>query len=192
MADKELDFKIIEEVNNIKFPIFDVSLTKKAAPNEKEGNYVSIKSPDWVSAVVETERASFGDKFVMVSQYRHGVNMILTEFPCGMVEEGETPLDAILRECEEEIGLDKNKILEIKKLYETNPNPAFMNNKMTCYYIKIESISSEQKLDENEFVKKTLLDEHRVESIINFPETSVMMKYAWEKYKSQRGANGNF
>lgn len=181
--DKELSFEVLEEVNNIEFPIFDVSLTKKVAPNGKEGNYVSIKSPDWVSAVVETERASFDERFVMVSQYRHGANKVLIEFPCGMVEEGETPLDAILRECEEEIGLDKSKVLEIKKLYEANPNPAFMNNKMTCYYIKVESVSSEQNLDENEFVKKTPLDERRVENIMNFPETSIMMKYAWEKYK---------
>ena len=183
MTDKELSFEVLEEVDNIKFPIFDVSLTKKIAPNEKEGNYVSIKSPDWVSAIVVTEKASFRERFVMVSQYRHGENKILTEFPCGMVEEGETPIDAILRECEEEIGLDKNKILEIKKLYEANPNPAFMNNKMICYYIKVESVNSEQKLDENEFVKKVFFDIDTVESTMKLPETSIMMKYAWEKYK---------
>ena len=152
-------------------------------PNKKEGNYVSIKSPDWVSAIVETEKASFRERFVMVSQYRHGENKILTEFPCGMVEEDETPIDAILRECEEEIGLDKNKILEIKKLYEANPNPAFMNNKMTCYYIKVESVNSEQKLDENEFVKKVFYDIDKVESTMKHSETSIMMKHAWEKYK---------
>lgn len=183
MADKELSFEVLEEINNMKFPIFDVSLTKKVAPNGKEGNYVSIKSPDWVSAVVEIENFSFDEKFIMVSQYRHGENKVLTEFPCGMVEKGETPLDAILRECEEEIGLDKNKVLEIKKLYEANPNPAFMNNKMTCYYIKAESIGSEQKLDENEFLKKARFDSYRVENIMKLPETSIMMKHAWEKYK---------
>lgn len=179
MADKELSFEVLEEVDNIKFPIFDVSLTKKVAPNKKEGNYVSIKSPDWVSAIVET----VGGSFIVVSQYRHGVNNVLTEFPCGIVEDGETPLDAILRECEEEIGLDKNKILEIKKLYEANPNPAFMDNKMTCYHIKVEVCYSDQKLDENEFIKRDFLSYSRVESIMNFPETSIMMKHAWEKYK---------
>lgn len=126
MADKNLNFEVLEEVDSTKFPIFDVSLTKKVAPNGKEGNYVSIKSPDWVSAIVETEKAPFGEKFVMVSQFRHGLNKVLIEFPCGIVEEGESSLDAILRECEEEIGLDRNKVLEVKKLYEANPNPAFI------------------------------------------------------------------
>lgn len=184
MADKNLNFEVLEEVDNTEFPIFNVSLTKKVAPNGKEGNYVSIKSPDWVSAIVEVEKDSWrGEKFVMVSQFRHGLNKIITEFPCGMVEEGETPLDAILRECEEEIGLDKNKILEIKKLYEANPNPAFMNNKMTCYYIKVETINSEQNLDENEFVKKVFFYATQVENVMDLPETSVMMKLAWENYK---------
>ena len=179
MADKELSFEVLEEVDNIKFPIFDVSLTKKMSPNKEEGNYVSIKSPDWVSAIVET----IGRSFIVVSQYRHGVNTVLTEFPCGIVEDGETPLDAILRECEEEIGLDKNKILEIKKLYEANPNPAFMDNKMTCYYIKVETINSEQNLDENEFIKKVFFYANQVEDTMDLPETSVMMKLAWENYK---------
>ena len=43
MADKNLNFEVLEEVDSTKFPIFDVSLTKKVAPNGKEGNYVSIK-----------------------------------------------------------------------------------------------------------------------------------------------------
>lgn len=184
MADKELSFEVLEEVDNTKFPIFDVSLTKKVAPNGKEGNYVSIKSPDWVSAIVEVEKDSWrGEKFVMVSQFRHGLNKVLTEFPCGMVEEGESSLDAILRECEEEIGLDRNKVLEVKKLYEANPNPAFMNNKMTCYYIKVEAINSEQNLDENEFIKKVFFYAAQVEDTMDLPETSVMMKLAWENYK---------
>lgn len=184
MADKNLNFEVIEEVDNTEFPIFDVSLTKKVAPNGKEGNYVSIKSPDWVSAIVEIEKDSWcGGKFVMVSQFRHGLNKILTEFPCGMVEEGESSLDAILRECEEEIGLDRNKVLEVKKLYEANPNPAFMNNKMTCYYIKVETINSEQNLDENEFIKKIFFYTTQVENVMDLPETSVIMKLAWENYK---------
>ena len=186
MADKNLNFEVLEEVDNTEFPIFDVSLTKKVAPNGKEGNYVSIKSPDWVSAIVEVEKDSWrGEKFVMVSQFRHGLNKVVTEFPCGMVEEGESSLDAILRECEEEIGLDRNKVLEVKKLYEANPNPnpAFMNNKMTCYYIKVETINSEQNLDENEFIKKVFFYATQVENVMDLPETSVMMKLAWENYK---------
>ena len=58
-----------------------------------------------------------------------------------------------------------------------------MNNKMTCYYIKVESVNSEQKLDENEFVKKAFYDIDKVESTMKHPETSIMMKHAWEKYK---------
>ena len=54
---------------------------------------------------------------------------------------------------------------------------------MTCYYIKVEVCYSDQKLDENEFIKRDFLSYSSVEAIMNFPETSIMMKHAWEKYK---------
>ena len=34
-----------------------------------------------------------------------------------------------------------------------------------------------------EFIKRDFLPYSRVESIMNFSETSIMMKHAWEKYK---------
>jgi 8-oxo-dGTP pyrophosphatase MutT (NUDIX family) len=169
-------------------PIFDVVEESKKAPNGKNGTYVKIKAPNWVSAVVERTQADFCERFVMTAQHRHGVDEVLTEFPCGMVEEGETALDAILRECEEEIGLDRSKVLEIKKLYEANPNPAFMDNKMTCFYIKVEGLcNNQQSLDENEFVEKRYCSDSQVENIMKLPNTSVMMKLAWEEYKNKVG-----
>ena len=54
---------------------------------------------------------------------------------------------------------------------------------MTCYYIKVETINSEQNLDENEFVKKVFFYATQIENVMDLPETSVMMKLAWENYK---------
>lgn len=167
-------------------PIFDVVNENKKAPNGKNGTYVKIKAPNWVSAIVTRTCADYNERFVMTAQYRHGVDKVMEEFPCGMVEEGESPLDAILRECEEEIGLDKNKILQIRKLYESNPNPAFMDNKMTCYYIEVEgSCRQQQKLDENEFIEVRYRSDSQVENIMSSSDTSIMMKHAWAEYKSK-------
>jgi ADP-ribose pyrophosphatase len=139
-----------------------------------------------VSAIVTRTCADYNERFVMTAQYRHGVDKVMEEFPCGMVEEGESPLDAILRECEEEIGLEKDKILQIRKLYESNPNPAFMDNRMTCYYIEVEgSCRQQQKLDENEFIEVRYRTDSQIENIMRSPDTSVMMKYAWAEYKSR-------
>lgn len=167
-------------------PIFDVVNENKKAPDGKNGTYVKIEAPNWVSAIVARTCADYNERFVMTAQYRHGVDKVMEEFPCGMVEEGESPLDAILRECEEEIGLEKDKILQIRKLYESNPNPAFMDNKMTCYYIEVEgTCRQQQNLDENEFIEVRYHTDSQVENIMKSPDTSVMMKYAWAEYKSK-------
>ena len=40
---------------------------KNMDANRKEGNYVSIKSPDWVAAIVEVEKDSWrGEKFAKI------------------------------------------------------------------------------------------------------------------------------
>lgn len=186
--DNKLKFELLGDLQTVLHtPIFDVVDENKKAPNGKNGTYVKIKAPNWVSAIVTRTFADYfayyNERFVMTAQYRHGVNKVMEEFPCGMVEEGESPLDAILRECEEEIGLDRSKILQIRKLYEANPNPAFMDNKMTCYYIEVEGFCRQQNLDENEFIEVRYRTDSQVENIMNSPDTSVMMKYAWEKYK---------
>ena len=185
--DNKLKFELWNDPQTmLHTPIFDVVGENKKAPNGKNGTYVKIKAPNWVSAIVTRTQADFCERFVMTAQYRHGVNKVMEEFPCGMVEEGESPLDAILRECEEEIGLDRSKILQITKLYESNPNPAFMDNKMTCYYIEVEgTCRQQQNLDENEFIEVRYHTDSQVENIMKSPDTSIMMKHAWAEYKSK-------
>jgi 8-oxo-dGTP pyrophosphatase MutT (NUDIX family) len=42
--------------------------------------------------------------FVLVKQYKHGLKAVVTEFPAGYIEAGESPLDAARRETVEETG----------------------------------------------------------------------------------------
>ena len=157
-------------------PIFKVLSTKKVPPNGKEGNYVKLDAPDWVSAIVKDNSTG---KFVMTEQWRHGVDKPMIEFPCGQVEFGESPLDAILRECQEEIGLNKDKVTEITFLYQANPNPAFMNNSMTCYYIEVEELDDKQNLDDNEFLDVVWRSPEEVNEIMRQTDTSIMMQHAF-------------
>lgn len=181
-----LEFEKIKTVDEKKYKIFSVVSETKKNPDGKNGEYVKIKSPDWVSAIVKITNRVYG--YVLVKQYRHGADKVLSEFPCGMVEEGETPLQAIIRECQEEIGITENDIVAIRKLYEANPNPAFMNNKMTCYEIvlnedfSVEDAKNNRNLDENEFIAVELVQHERVSEIMCEPDTSVMMKMAWASH----------
>lgn len=172
-----INFEIKENsVEVLNTPIFKVTETKKVAPNGKEGKYVSLDAPNWVSAIVKNVATN---EFIMTKQWRHGVNKPMIEFPCGMVEFGESSFDAVIRECAEEIGLNKDKILSMHVLYKANPNPAFMNNYMTCYYIEVAGLDEKQHLDDNEFIEIVKVDgDEMQEIVINEDDSSVMTKYA--------------
>jgi 8-oxo-dGTP pyrophosphatase MutT (NUDIX family) len=67
---------------------------------------------------------------VLIRQYRHGAREVIWEFPGGIVEDGEDPLDGIKRELLEETGYASGKVIEIGRLY---PNPANQSNRMHCF-----------------------------------------------------------
>jgi ADP-ribose pyrophosphatase len=59
-----------------------------------------VDAPDGVTVLALTPE----HELVLVEQYRHGIRQLSLETPSGILEEGEDPLDAALRELEEETG----------------------------------------------------------------------------------------
>ena len=71
-------------------------------------NYVLFDRGNSVSGIVlikDTDKA-VEDKIVMVRQYRAGADRYLLDLPAGMVDEGEDPAVAVVREVMEETGFD--------------------------------------------------------------------------------------
>lgn len=137
-------------------PIFDVIRGPEADNGLKP---VKIKAPDWVSIMVERDGMCLVEK-----QFRYGANDYVEEFPCGMVEKDEDPLDAVVRELEEETGIKLLDKTEVVKLGQTNPNPAFMTNMMHYYYINLDNAKYAhvvQKLDEHEEIELYWKDKNR-------------------------------
>ena len=137
-------------------PIFDVV----RGPEMDNGlKPILINAPDWVSIMVMRE-----GKLLVEKQFRYGANDYVEEFPCGMVEKGEDPLDAAVRELEEETGIRLLDKTEVVKLGQTNPNPAFMTNKMHYFFINLDYAKYEyvdQKLDEHEQIELRWKDAKR-------------------------------
>lgn len=134
-------------------PIFDVVCGPEADNGLKP---IKINAPDWVSIMVERE-----GKLLVEKQFRYGANDFVEEFPCGMVETGEDPRDAVVRELEEETGIKLLNKKEVVKLGQTNPNPAFMTNIMHYYYINLDYAKYEhvdRKLDEHEKIELSWKD----------------------------------
>ncbi|MEZ3589988.1 MAG: NUDIX hydrolase [Muribaculaceae bacterium] len=62
--------------------------------------YYVLEYPDWINVIALTRDGMM----VMERQYRHGLGRTCYEIPAGIIEPGETPLQAAQRELLEETG----------------------------------------------------------------------------------------
>lgn len=86
-----------------------------------------IQSPEWAQIIPITSR----DEVVLVQQYRHGAQRVTLEIPGGLVDPGEEPSVAALRECLEETGYRAREALPLGVVY---PNPALFANRLHSFY----------------------------------------------------------
>jgi ADP-ribose pyrophosphatase len=93
-------------------------------PGGRERDFVVLDGPDWVNVVPITAEG----RLVLVRQYRHGVRGVSLEIPGGMVDAGESPEEAAVRELKEETGFAPQQVRLLGRVY---PNPAIQNN--FCY-----------------------------------------------------------
>ena len=117
--------------------------------------YYVVEYPDWVNVIaIDTE-----GRFVMERQYRHAVAMTCYELPCGVMESGETPLEAAQRELLEETGYSGG---EWCHLMDITPNPSSMSNFTHCFVATGVSKTASQKLDATEELEVHLLTREEV------------------------------
>lgn len=140
----------------------------------------SLHAPDWVCAIVVSPDL----KFYLVKQFRNGVKKDALEFPQGKVKDGETSLMAIMRELNEEIGLDADHILQIQKISEGNPCAAYFTNKITLYKVittfNFSPVSSNDG-DKNEAdIEVATLNGNEVANEMSKNDQTIYMKYLWD------------
>ena len=90
-------------------------------PTGAEREFVVLECPDWVVVVPITEDGLV----VLVRQYRHGIRKTEMEVPGGVVDEGESPEAAGVRELREETGYVPKKVALLGRVH---PNPAIQGN----------------------------------------------------------------
>ena len=89
--------------------------------NGKSFKAVILESRDWVNVVAVTPEK----KIVVVKQFRFGISRVTVEIPAGIIEKGETPQQAAMRELDEETGYTSTNW---QYLGGFEPNSAFLNN----------------------------------------------------------------
>ena len=140
--------------------ILDFCETTELSPyTGKEHNFVFVDSPNWVNLVPITRH----DEIVMIRQYRHGSQGVTLEIPGGMVDAGESPGVAAMRECEEETGYSAT---EVHSLGVLNPNPALFNNALHTYYAFVEESDADAHCSETEVIEVELVAIDRLESLL--------------------------
>ena len=136
-----------------KYRIFDTWLIDRELDGKK-GQFVMVDSPDWVNIVAVVKNENGVDCFLMVRQFRHGTGNISLEFPAGIVDPGEEPLHAAVRELREETGYKAEKITLIGV---ANPNCSFMNNTNYTYLAEGLEKVYDQDLDADEKIDVVLV-----------------------------------
>lgn len=118
-------------------------------PEGRENDFFKLEAPDWINIIpITLER-----QVVLVRQFRHGVRDVTLEIPGGMVDPGESPHDAAVRELLEETGYAAANVRELGWVW---PNPAIQTNR--CYtYLGTGAVSSaEARPDPYERIEVTL------------------------------------
>ena len=121
--------------------------------------YYVVEYPDWVNVIAITRTG----EIVLERQYRHGLGKTCYELPCGVIEDGEKPLEAAKRELLEETGYAGGVWQEWLTL---SPNASANNNLVHCFLARDVEKVAEQSLDPNEDIAVSLHSEGFVRELL--------------------------
>ena len=112
--------------------VLDLRMIRYRHPRRQtEREFVSIHAADWVNVVPLTTDG----RLVLVRQFRYGINDFSLEVPGGVIEDGEDPVVAGLRELAEETGYAGGAA---RLLGSVHPNPAIQDNR--CHAVLADGV----------------------------------------------------
>lgn len=97
----------------------------------RQAPFFVIDTADWVNVVARTADG----RIVLVEQYRHGNGAVTVEIPGGIVDPGEDPVAAALRELSEETGYHLGPGGTARQIGVVDPNPAIQSNRCTTVLV---------------------------------------------------------
>ncbi len=118
-----------------------------------------LEFPNWVNVIAITKDG----RFVMEDQYRHALGQTNYELVAGVIDEGETPLEAAKRELYEETGFGGG---EWELFMTLSPNPTNHTNLSFTFLAKgVEQLSG-QHLEETEDIHVDIFTQEEVAELL--------------------------
>ena len=143
--------------------VFRVMAETFRHPDGRCSEFFVNDSPDWVqcAAIVKMENGKLG--VVMETQFRFGSEKLSLEFPGGIVEAAETPVEAAERELREETGYAGRNA---RLVASYSPNPAVQNNK--AHFVMLEGCKKVSGLnwDENEEISVGIVPVEELDRLV--------------------------
>jgi len=108
--------------------LFSIESLDLRFSNGEERTYERMK-PSGRNAVMMVPITEQGD-ILLVREYAAGTERYELGFPKGLIDPGEQPSDAAVRELKEEIGFGANKLTPLKEVVLA---PSYFSSKMTLF-----------------------------------------------------------
>jgi 8-oxo-dGTP pyrophosphatase MutT (NUDIX family) len=132
--------------------------------------------PDWCNVVAETTSG----EIVFVWQYRFGTDAVSLEIPGGVIDPGEAPEAAALRELREETGYEAAS-LELVSVVE--PNPALQGNRCFTYLARGARLVGPTAFDELEDLEVVVVRKEDLPALLDGGQiTHALVVSALETY----------
>ena len=142
------------------YRVFSVREDRSRSPRTGQVHpFYVLESADWVNCLAITK----DQQLVCIQQYRHGTQSVALEIPGGLVDEGERPEVAALRELQEETGFVADSVVHVGSMH---PNPAILNNVCHFYAAFDATLSSAQRLDSGEDIDVVLIDVSDIRKVV--------------------------
>lgn len=153
----------------------------KLPSGQVNDEFYVLEYPDWVNVIAITKDG----EMVMVRQYRHALGVTEYELCAGVMEEGETPLQAARRELMEETGFGGGEWTEYMTICANPSNHT--NLAHTFLAIGVEPMS-EQHLDDTEELTCHLLSQQDVFDMLQRGEIlqALMAAPLWKYFYERR------
>ena len=181
-----LDWTLLDTALALQTRIFKLLIARYRLPRTgQESTFSVIDSPDWVNGVAVDKR----DNLILIRQFRVGTGKFTLEVPGGMVDPGEQPRDAAVRELYEESGYRAERIVDLGFV---EPNPAIFNNRAHMFLAEGCEHVGAQVLDEGEDIEVTPMPVSHVMHMLHRGQiTHALVHVALSRYELYKAGRLN-